>query len=508
MNRRSFLKLMGITTSSMLLHNCSAGSLPLIQSDIDLLNKDYSFLGLTKSLYQDYSYETEIEGILPDDLQGTLYRNGPGLFDRNNMRKRALLDGDGMVQAFRFHEKGVSYLSRFVRTKKFIKEEKAESFIFPTLSTQAPGGLFSNMFAAGDIQVQAGITVIKWQGKLYAFDEHKSPYTLDPHTIETIGQDKLGLDSRDAFFSAHWKIDGKTGEWLHFGFEYGPSPKIHFMIYDRSGKLKSHRKTRLPRFVYVHDYFISKNYQIINLQPLYISFFGFLLGLRSMSDSLRWRPERGSLLFLAPRDGSENYIMIETDSVFSWHTINAYESGDEIIADFIGYSFPDHFIGKNPVILEVMKGKKGNYRFPGLIRRFIIHPGKKRAYQKIIHNGNYEWPFINLKKRCYPYQTLYTASPKEGDFFWSKVCKIDIKSGKEDIWTFPDDVYSSEPVFVPKKSKKDDEGYILTQGYDGIKKKSFLAVFDAQRINNGPLAIVRLKTHVPFSFHGWWQDIK
>jgi all-trans-8'-apo-beta-carotenal 15,15'-oxygenase len=35
-------------------------------------------------------------------LQGTLYRNGPGLFDRGGGRKRMLLDGDGMIQAYQF----------------------------------------------------------------------------------------------------------------------------------------------------------------------------------------------------------------------------------------------------------------------------------------------------------------------------------------------------------------------------------------------------------------------
>src|SRR6516164_8598404 len=41
-----------------------------------------------------------IEGDVPAALRGTLYRNGPGLFERRGFRKSTLLDGDGMIRAF------------------------------------------------------------------------------------------------------------------------------------------------------------------------------------------------------------------------------------------------------------------------------------------------------------------------------------------------------------------------------------------------------------------------
>jgi all-trans-8'-apo-beta-carotenal 15,15'-oxygenase len=32
-----------------------------------------------------------------------------------------------------------------------------------------------------------------------------------------------------------------------------------------------------------------------------------------------------------------------------------------------------------------------------------------------------------------------------------------------------------------------------------------LAVFDARRVEDGPVARVRLRHHLPVSFHGWWE---
>jgi all-trans-8'-apo-beta-carotenal 15,15'-oxygenase len=39
----------------------------------------------------------EIEGEIPPDLEGTFFRNGPGLLDINGERIHHPFDGDGMV---------------------------------------------------------------------------------------------------------------------------------------------------------------------------------------------------------------------------------------------------------------------------------------------------------------------------------------------------------------------------------------------------------------------------
>ena len=48
-----------------------------------------SHAGLLSSLPAEHDYECEVEGQLPD-LRGTLYRVGPGLYDRGPDRKRML----------------------------------------------------------------------------------------------------------------------------------------------------------------------------------------------------------------------------------------------------------------------------------------------------------------------------------------------------------------------------------------------------------------------------------
>ena len=50
----------------------------------------------------------------------------------------------------------------------------------------------------------------------------------------------------------------------------------------------------------------------------------------------------------------------------------------------------------------------------------------------------------------------------------------------------------------------DDDGYILTFVYDSATHRSDLAILDAARLGDGPCCVLRLPTHVPYSFHGTW----
>jgi all-trans-8'-apo-beta-carotenal 15,15'-oxygenase len=51
----------------------------------------------------------------------------------------------------------------------------------------------------------------------------------------------------------------------------------------------------------------------------------------------------------------------------------------------------------------------------------------------------------------------------------------------------------------------EDRGWLLCEVLEGKSEKSFIAVFDAAELQDGPTAKVRLRHHLPMSFHGWWQ---
>ena len=511
LSRRQLLLLGGDALATLGLSGCASS--PPLRNDIFVEFGDLArpFLGLATSLREEHSYETRIEGKIPSQVRGTLYRNGPGLFDRGGMRKRNLLDGDGMVQSFCFHDTGVHYRNRFVRTKKFLAERAAGRFIYPSWSTQAPGGFWTNFMGTGQLNGQAGITVFPWQGKLYAFDECALPYQLDAESLETIGVSRLGLPEEFTIYAAHAKTDPRSGDWLHFGILYGPSPKLHITVFERSGALKFHRSLPMPRNVYMHDWFVSERHLIFTFHPVEIAFWSVFLGRKSLVDALSWKPDQGNLIMVLDRNGNTPPLMLESSARFMWHSCNAYEKGSDIIADFIGYQNPDHFIGSDPVASAVMTGRHGEYAYPGELRRYQIDPAARTIREELIGAGSYEWPRVNELHRCHAYRFGYMIKTRPGDFFWTILCRVDMQTGRTECFDFGAGRYLTEPVFVPlpgRSYRPDDPsepGFLLIEVYDSAPRRSFLAVLHADTIGSGPMAIVHLEHHVPFSYHGWWS---
>lgn len=212
------------------------------------------------------------------------------------------------------------------------------------------------------------------------------------------------------------------------------------------------------------------------------------------------------------RENDAHSILINTDASFMWHGVNAYEKGGEIIVDFVGYENPDHFIGPNPLVFAMMSGEKGEANYKGEIRRYVIYLGKNEIRQEIVGSGGYEWPFVNPVHRYHPYRVGYFAQAAEGEFFWSKIAKVDMQTGRVENYDFGKRLYCGEPVFVPEpgmKYQSEDSkecGWLLSEVYNSNTAKTFLAVLRADQVADGPIAIVHLSHHVPFSLHGYWHS--
>lgn len=83
--------------------------------------------------------------------------------------------------------------------------------------------------------------------------------------------------------------------------------------------------------------------------------------------------------------------------------------------------------------------------------------------------------------------------------------RIEVETGVQQVFDFGARTVVGEPVFAPNPNAGIDEGWLIAQCLDGESEKSFFAIFDAQRVENGPLAKVWLDHHLPISFHGAWK---
>jgi len=89
----------------------------------------------------------QVEGTLPEDLQGTLYRVGPGLFSGFGKRYDHWFDGDGAVSAVRFGGGGAQGSVRVIETEHRVREQRGRRGGLAGVADQwrlTPGDEFSD----------------------------------------------------------------------------------------------------------------------------------------------------------------------------------------------------------------------------------------------------------------------------------------------------------------------------------------------------------------------------
>ena len=64
-----------------------------------------------------------------------------------------------------------------------------------------------------------------------------------------------------------------------------------------------------------------------------------------------------------------------------------------------------------------------------------------------------------------------------------------------------------EPLFVPRADQAEEgDGWLIHTALNKVARASELHVFEARRLDEGPVASWRLPYACPFGFHGCWQS--
>jgi all-trans-8'-apo-beta-carotenal 15,15'-oxygenase len=503
-NRRKAIAFLGTSIPMLTLEAAAHG-----RAEPPLLPPSQQWLGrLAESLPAPIDSVPAVEGRLPAGLSGVLYRNGPGLFERNGYRKSTLLDGDGLIRAFTLADGQARFRARFVETRKFDREAQAGRFLFPTWTTPAPG-LFGNLPEIPS-ESQAGVTTVVKSGVLYAFDEVGMPYAMSPETLaaaQPLDPRGPSAEGSPRSYKAHTKTDARTGAWVLAGTSGQPHQQLHAVLVDAGGTPLAQARTPNPRGDYFHDFFWTGRHVVFHLHPAPLSPLPMLLGLRTFADSLTWHPELGSLLVVVDPTGARPAETFEVPATWMWHAVNAYEQDGTIVADFIGYDAPDHFFGPDAALRAIMTGHAGVAASPGRLRRITIDLPRRAARLETLLDEHLEFPITNPRVQGGAYRYAYCAIGDIGrSWFHDGVAKIDVLSGKFEAHRFDAAAYVGEPMFAPRPGSTDeDAGWLLCEVLDGGSERSHLAIFDAKQVSRGPVASVKLTHSLPFSFHGWWQ---
>lgn len=442
-----------------------------------------------------------VDGTLPAPLDGTLYRNGPGVFRRGDRRNTTVLDGDGFVQRLRLHEGGARYSRRMVRTPKFQREQASGRFEYASWTTRAPG-LLRNL--GGRVPSQASITTYMVGDHLHALDEVAPVFELDPDSLRTRGPATLGLPHGDRFVKAHARRMAGSGDWVFVSAPMGRhGMQLHLLRQHADGRRTATPPVQAPRMVYFHDFAVTERHAIFILQPAYVRVLRFLAGWSTFRDCLQWRPDEGNRILVVNMDSGASQ-QFDAPACWVWHLGNAWESGSEIVLDFVGYDSAEQLLGPHAHMAALMDGQRGHTGGPGTLRRYVLNRANGTLSETLLASGNHEFPSIDPRTGARQHQKLYTASSEGDGLFYTRLSALDTQHGRMTQFDFGPQTAVSEPVFAPRSGDRPDAGWLITQTFDLERQTTAFAILDAERLGDGPLATVALDHAVPMALHGCW----
>jgi carotenoid cleavage dioxygenase-like enzyme len=426
-------------------------------------------------------------GQLPSELSGMFVRNGPNP-QWSPIGQYHWFDGDGMLHGVQISNGQATYRNRYVQTAKWQTEQAAGKAIWSGLLEPPQPNL-----PPGISQNTANTALVWHAGQLLALWEGGAPHAIQVPNLQTCGEYTYDGQLISAF-TAHPKVDPITGEMMFFGYSFTP-PYLQYSIVSAQGQLVKTVPIDLPMAVMMHDFAISANYTIFMDLPL-----TFNPERMSRGEALlKFESDRPSRFGIAPRFGDNSQIQwFESSPCYVFHTLNAYETGDEVVLIACRMSSTNVLVTQ-----DTQRDPDGD--IPRLHQwRFNLKTGK--VSEQRLDDVPGEFPRINenFLGQTTQYGYIAKSAPTPVPLF-DGVIKYDFNNGTSQSHEFGLGRYGGEPVFAPRPSATaEDDGWLLTFVHDEGAGTSELVVINAQDVTSAPVARVLIPQRVPYGFHGAW----
>ena len=154
-----------------------------------------------------------------------------------------------------------------------------------------------------------------------------------------------------------------------------------------------------------------------------------------------------------------------------------------------------------------MKGTPYLVRYQLDLERMTVHQrqiiSSHKPASKMAAANHFDFPQINERFRFHRYCYVYgVAMRSDGKHLGHmSLVKKDLCGGKKDKVVQGRGLYFQEPQFVARPNAvAEDDGALIVFITDGVKKRSYVAIYDALTMELDNKAI--LPTILPFSLHG------
>jgi carotenoid cleavage dioxygenase-like enzyme len=457
--------------------------------------------------------DCEVVGKIPAELNGAFYRTGAEWYYPPTFKDDAILNADGYVSSFRIKNGKVDYHGQFVRTYRFVQEQKAARQLY---------GYYRNPYTDDpsvrdpmhpNLRTVSNTAPLAHGGKLFTLKEDGLPYEADPDTLATKGTWDFHGKYKSETFSAHPKIDPLTGEMIAYGYEASGlgSDDIFLYTIDRSGHVRHEQRFKQPYVSLIHDMAITHRHVVL-------PFGGYVTNvdwLKAGKIHWWWDATKPSYIGVARRDGDGKSVRwFKGPLRCMMHVFNAYDDGDKVVlyAPFYDGNFFPFFPNTDGTPFNPALARS-------LIRKITLDlSSKSDTWQEeilwpmpIVDLGKVDPRVVSLQPRY-----LYTSFSDEARPYERAACgpgaparmtnsygRFDLETGKVDRYFAGPTHNLQELSFVPT-GDAEGQGYLVGVAANYAEMRSELVIVDAQRLGDGDVARVILPFRISQQVHGVW----
>jgi len=453
------------------------------------------------------------EGIIPPELNGAFFRVQPDPQFPPRLGDDISFNGDGMITRFHIHDGQCDIRQRWAKTDKWKLENEAGKALFGAYRNP----LTDDESVKGELRSTANTNAFVFAGKLWAMKEDSPALVMDPATMETFGFEKFGGKMTGQTFTAHPKVDPRTGNMIAIGYAASGLCTDDVCYYEVSpqGELIREVWFKAPYYCMMHDFGVTQDYLVLHIVPSIGSWERLEKGLPHFGFDTTMPVYLG----IIPRRDDvkpEDIRWFKRDNCFASHVMNAYQEGTKVHFDT-----PEAENNMFPFFPDVHGAPFNPQQAMSKLTRWTVDMASNsdefHSVTPLTETAG-EFPRIDDRFTGLPYRygwmlEMDMKRPVElkggsaGGFLMNCLFLIDHETGKEQHWWCGPTSSLQEPAFIPRsKDAPEGDGWIVQVCNRLDDHRSDLLIFEALKIEKGPVATIHIPFALRFGLHGNWAN--
>lgn len=466
--------------------------------------------------------ELHVDGEIPQWLNGTYLRNGPGLWHIGDYNFRHLFDGYATLVRLHFENGNLIMGHRQIESDAYKAAIKSNKLCYREFSEVPKHDSFlayigdlANLFSGASLTDNANTGVVMLgDGRVVCLTETiKGSIVINPNNLETLGKFEYSDSLGGLVHSAHPIVtesefltllpDLLKPGYLVARMEPGTNErKVIGRVDCRGG----------PSPGWVHSFPVTEHYVIVPEMPLRYCAQNLLRAEPTPLYKFEWHPESKGFMHVMCKASGKLVASVEVPLFVTFHFINAYEEKDEdgrvigVVADCCEHN-ADTTILDN-LRLQNLRSWSGEDVLPDArVGRFKIpFDGSQNgelvdALNPDEHGRGMDMCSINPAYLGKKYRYAYACGAQRPCNFPNTLTKIDLEEKKAKNW-YEEGAVPSEPFFVARPgATKEDDGVVISMVSDK-NGEGYTLILDGSTFEE--IARAKFPYGLPYGLHGCW----